>query len=127
MDEPEEDGRYLCEACTLRWDITGDCPRCPEEPLLDLWDPAVIEMLQHFDELAWRKRMGQVSAVCALICSPTLLLGLVANVLALPAFGLATAALTAVVYPFFPARRVTPERVGRQPATRRRPRDGQRS
>ena len=86
----------------------GDCPACPEEPLLDLYDEEVVHMLQAFDEQAWRQRMAQVTGVCAVLCSPVLLLGLVIHAFALPVYGVVTLGAAAAVYPFFKARKVTP-------------------
>ena len=113
-------GRYFCEACLSRYHEEGDCPSCPEEPLLDLWNPEVMEMLRKFDELAWRERMGQVTAVCAVICSPSLITWFFFAFLAMPLFGGLTMGLSAIVYPFFKARKVTPDRVAPGPRTRKR-------
>lgn len=104
--------RFFCERCLRQYEENhGDCPSCPEEPLLDLADPEVVRMLQKFDEQAWRTRLGQVTAVCSLLCSPLLLTGLFVGAFALPVFGFGVAALSAVVYPIVAITPRTPARL----------------
>ena len=63
-------GRFYCERCSLRQEHGGDCPQCPDEPLLDLDDGDVQLMLREMDSAEIRKRnylIGGVAAVVAIV------------------------------------------------------------
>ncbi|MBX2802255.1 MAG: hypothetical protein KTR31_31535 [Myxococcales bacterium] len=65
MEDPR--GRFLCERCERRYrEGGGDCPHCDEEPLLDLADDDVLEMLAEYDwkrEQSWMGTMLVVGGV----------------------------------------------------------------
>jgi hypothetical protein len=67
---PAPDGRFFCEHCLGRFNTGGDCPACPDEPLLDLGDEAVREMLISFDEKARNKRYGLLLIISAVLATP---------------------------------------------------------
>jgi hypothetical protein len=47
---------FICGSCGKRYPGEGDCPDCPGSALLDLRKPAVLEMLDEFDDRARRSR-----------------------------------------------------------------------
>ena len=67
---PAPDGRLFCEHCLGRFNTGGDCPACPEEPLLDPGDPEVREILTSFDEKARNKRYGLLLIISAVLATP---------------------------------------------------------
>lgn len=61
------EGRFYCERCSLRQELTGDCPRCEDEPLLDLEDGDVRLMLREMDSAEIRRRNYSIGAASAVI------------------------------------------------------------
>jgi len=59
--------RYFCEVCQTRYDIAGDCPNDPDEPLQDLADEDVRNFLQSRDDAAWRKRSGLFATIAGFV------------------------------------------------------------
>ena len=75
LKQESPDGVWFCESCTRRFTVGGDCTMCEEEPLLDLRNSDVIEMLQDFDTQRWRKRFGQFALLVGGITFGAMLLG----------------------------------------------------
>ncbi len=111
------DGQFFCERCEGRYDQPGDCPRCPNEPLMDLTDNDVVLMLEAFDDAAKRKRYG-VCFAAALVVTVPIAIALIAGCslvdsravfkLALLLCFAVLAGLTTLFATLFPARRRTP-------------------
>jgi hypothetical protein len=57
--------RYHCAVCHHRAPAPGTCPRCPEEPLLDLADPEVRIMLEQQDDAHKWRHAGKVIGISA--------------------------------------------------------------
>jgi hypothetical protein len=70
MPTVKADGAYFCEVCTTRYDAAGDCAKCDQEPLLDLRQPDVVEMIQSFDQRRWQQRLGIYTALGAAVAIP---------------------------------------------------------
>ena len=113
-------GRWFCTRCKGRFDGPGDCPRCPEEPLLDLADDEIRLMLHEQDAAAKRKRYGLCLGIAAVLGVPVFFLSAALEMYLMPharkggslAIGLTGATvlgLTALFTMLFPARRVLPE------------------
>ncbi|MCO4748172.1 MAG: hypothetical protein KC912_25485 [Proteobacteria bacterium] len=71
MAEKAANGVFFCEVCTARYAGAGDCAACDGEPLLDLRNADVVEMIRSFDEQRWKKRLGQFTGLAAVIVIPT--------------------------------------------------------
>jgi hypothetical protein len=69
------DGRFLCHECTRRYHRPGDCPHCPEEPLLDLADEEVRLFLDDFDSKARWRRFGLCFGAALPIGIPLVIVG----------------------------------------------------
>lgn len=68
MNEPDPStlaARYHCANCHHRAPAPGNCPRCPEEPLLDLADSEVRLMLEQEDDAAKYRHAGKVIGISA--------------------------------------------------------------
>ncbi|HEY3351767.1 MAG TPA: hypothetical protein VGQ83_00840 [Polyangia bacterium] len=74
---------FICAACGHRAAAPGDCPRCPENPLLDLRKPEVLEILEDIDSRLRRRRDQQCVWLGVGISIP-----LVLALAAIPAFRL---------------------------------------
>ena len=61
------DGQFYCERCGHRQEHGGDCPKCEEEPLLDLDDGEVRLMLREHDAATIRRRNYKIGAVAAVV------------------------------------------------------------
>jgi len=109
MPTTTPEGRYFCESCTARYDEVGDCPSCPEEPLLDLLDEDVLLMLRSFDDERWRKRMGVYTGISAVVCIPALILAAPFKHFALPAYGFVAMGMAGALMASFPPQRKTPD------------------
>ena len=107
MPTQNPEGRYFCERCTHRYDDVGDCPSCPEEPLLDLIDEDVLLMLRSFDDERWRRRMGVCTMVAAAVCLPLLLIPL--RKITFFLYGGATTGLAGVFVKMYPPAQKTPD------------------
>lgn len=62
--------RYHCANCHHRAPAPGNCPHCPEEPLLDLADPEVRLMLDQADDATKYRHAGKLIALSAAIGIP---------------------------------------------------------
>ena len=61
-------GKWFCERCVTRYqEGPGDCPRCIDEPLLNLDVGAVRELLEELDANRARQRWGQAMGASAAI------------------------------------------------------------
>lgn len=69
-------GRYFCEKCLNRQSTPGDCPTCAGEPLLDLSDPEIRQMLQSFDDQRKTRHYSFMLGLILVVSSP-LSIGLV--------------------------------------------------
>lgn len=109
MNENPE-GRYYCEICRRRYDDPGDCPRCPEEPLLDLGDEDVRLMLQENDLASRNRRFATIFMVSALVVAPfgVVLWIYISACLAIPLCALGVFLSTTVLTLVFPARKTMP-------------------
>ncbi|MBI5502557.1 MAG: hypothetical protein HY907_20095 [Deltaproteobacteria bacterium] len=104
-------GRWYCTGCRSRHDATGDCPRCPGEPLLDLADDEVRLMLESQDDAAKRKRYGLYVGIGALLGVPLFFLGSVLTEDGRVGLGMGVAGALAIAWVlmrFLPPRRVAP-------------------
>lgn len=63
---------FFCENCCTQYETPGDCAKCPEEPLLDLRDEDVLQMLQDFDDRRNRKKMGMFTLIFGVVFLPVL-------------------------------------------------------
>jgi len=102
-------GQYFCEQCEGRYDQKGDCPKCPEEPLLNLLDEDVLLMLKQFDDARWQKRVGLLTGISGVICLPLLALVLFGGKFGFIVYGAAMMGLSGVLVAIFPAKRKTPD------------------
>lgn len=72
---------YVCPGCASRFDEPGECPRCPDEPLLDIRDKQVRFLLRDIDTRRRDKRetiahwsavpIGMVLGVLLLVVTPS--------------------------------------------------------
>jgi hypothetical protein len=104
-------GRFYCEHCHGRFDSQGDCPRCPEEPLLDLSDEDVRLMLDEMDHRARTKRFATLGMISAVVTVPVCMVMMTtcSMWIAIPLAALFAGGLTAVLGLIFRARRSSPE------------------
>ena len=63
-------GRFFCERCRRRYDHKGDCPRCAEEPLLDLADDDMRLMIDEQDSTRRNRRFSAIVMICAVVLAP---------------------------------------------------------
>lgn len=68
--------RYLCERCGGRFSSPGDCPRCDEEPLLDVTDPDVLALLEYVQQARGDRRYGGILLFNSVVLGAPLALGL---------------------------------------------------
>ncbi len=106
---PNPQGQYFCEQCEARYDESGDCAKCPEEPLLNLLDEDVLLMLQQFDDARWQKRAGLLTMLSGVICAPLLLLVLFVKKIGFVIYGAAMLGLSGAMIKMFPPKRKTPD------------------
>lgn len=67
---PSIKGRYFCENCTGRYEQSGDCPKCEDEPLLDLGDENVRLMLVEMDEKSQSRRYKLLLTIAIVATMP---------------------------------------------------------
>ncbi len=110
-------GRFICEACGRRFAGAGDCPACPDEPLLDLADEDVVLMIESFDAAAQRRRYFLCFLGAAVVAVPVglvlVVLGASTGVRSLAKLAFLAGAgiligLTTLLAFLFPARRKLP-------------------
>jgi hypothetical protein len=70
MPKETKSGRFLCERCRRRYDRKGDCPRCAEEPLLDLADDDMRLMIDEQDSTRRNRRFSAIVMICAVVLAP---------------------------------------------------------
>ncbi len=117
MQERSEPGRYFCEVCEDRYEQPGDCPKCTDEPLLDLADDDIVLMLESFDDAAKHKRYGVcfgvafaiTIAIVAVVVTLAVLVGLpvLPKLIFLLGFAVLAGSTTLLVM-LFPARKKMP-------------------
>jgi hypothetical protein len=100
--------RYICEACGRRFPQPGDCTDHPDEPLQDLANEDVRIMLDDFDSGRKRKRYGLLGIGALAITFPVVIF-VPFRKLAIAAWLGSAAALTGVLFKFFPSRKVLPD------------------
>jgi hypothetical protein len=86
--------RYHCANCHHRAAAPGGCPKCPDEPLLDLADTEVRLMLSQQDDAEKWRHSGKVIGISAGAAIP-LTLGIMS---AADAIGLGTPNLIQVLF-----------------------------
>ena len=112
VQEQTPSGPFFCEQCTARFALAGDCPHCPEEPLLDLRDEDVRHMLINFDQARMRKRMGIYGAISGAVTFPVFffLLEFIGLWLDLALWILMAAGLSTLLMTMLPPKRKCPKR-----------------
>jgi hypothetical protein len=110
MTTPAPDGRFFCEHCLQRFTGSGDCPRCTDEPLLDLVDDEVRLMLEEFDSKAKMRRYSIVLGVIVVLTIPLdfLIFGFIGPYVGVVIAAGLVAALTSGVVALFPAKVKSP-------------------
>jgi len=103
--------RFFCESCLGRADAPGDCPRCSGEPLLDLANSEVREMLESFDDSAKTKRYSLVLGIVVVATMPVsfaLIFALLGLLVGGPISAAIVFGLTALFVKMFPVKRRAP-------------------
>lgn len=111
LDLPREsaDGPFYCEVCERRYaDGAVECPHCEDEPLLDLQDPEVRQMLQAFDERDRTKRMTRFTLLACVVCLPFWLFAHIDPRAAIGGYILGVLGLSSLLLKMFPARKRVP-------------------
>jgi hypothetical protein len=106
------DGRFFCEKCLRRDTHGGQCPHCPDEPLLDLSDDETRLMLESMDDRAKTKRYSVMLGLVLVLTMPInifLIYGFIGWLLGIPTAAALVAGLTALLVKIFPARPRAPE------------------
>lgn len=107
---PNPDGQYFCEQCCRRYDAAGDCPKCPDEPLLDLLNEDVLLMLAEFDRQRWARRVGLLTGTSAVLLSPLFFIGfLLGGFIGAIPWAVGVAASSAALMRLFPPDQKTPD------------------
>ena len=116
--QTDPDGRWFCEACQARYDSSGDCVRCPDEPLLDLHHEDTRLAIEELDASRRRKRHTMLGLIALAVCFPlVLLVGIFSTKLGVLAWVGATGALTGVLWKLFPTKDRLPDMEGFQSFT----------
>ena len=112
MEGAMSEGRYFCERCSGRYAAGGDCPKCKDEPLLDLVDDEVRIMLESMDDRAKMKRYSMLLVLVIVLTMP-LSLGLIffwlGWLIGIPAAAFMVGGLTAGLVKVFPAPTKAPQ------------------
>ena len=103
-------GQYYCEQCSRRYlDGAVECPHCDDEPLLDLHDPAVRDLLKSFDERDWQRRAAKFTVISCVVCLPVLILVIVEIQVGIAGYILSVLGLSSLLIKWFPGRKRLPE------------------
>lgn len=110
MTEETAHGRYYCESCRRRFGASGDCPRCPGEPLLDLADDDVRLMLEEATDRARMRRYSIVLGIVLVASMPVsiFLAFFIGFLIGIPAAAAMVAGLTALFIKIFQPKEVGP-------------------
>jgi hypothetical protein len=112
MPFKDANGRYFCESCAQRYSGRGECClECEGEPLLDLADEDVRQMIREFDEARWRKRSTQWTFLSIALVSPLGigLMWVLSAMASLTVWGVAAASLSTILITRFSPEPKLPE------------------
>lgn len=110
--------RFYCALCGARYRSPGMCDEHPDEPLLDLGDEEVTELLREIDRQAGLKRFGLMLGIGQFAALPLAWLAAVALELVIGdvvilglvvVYAVVLLVWTLIGTRLFPARRRTPE------------------
>lgn len=66
----EEQGHYLCESCIVLYGEPGMCPKCEEEPLVDVRDEEAMRWIRERDERRFFRRTAKFAVVGMVLMTP---------------------------------------------------------